>query len=219
MFMKFSRQRGVGLVELMISLVIGMIVIAGSLGLVSSTFGANASQMKMSRLNNELRMAMSSITRDMRRAGYHNWTVTQLTTGIYTGSPQPAPIFVVTAGRNPVTQGVTVTPGSESVTVSYDENANSSYDATETFGFRYQNNTIETRTGAGTWSSIVDPAVVQITAFSITDLSPAAIQPTGAPTKVTLPVFSITITGRLLIDNSVVRTIQETVRLRNVILS
>jgi len=215
MSMKFSRQRGLGLVELMISLVIGMIVIAGALSMTSSTFGANASQMKMSRLNNELRMAMSNITRDMRRAGYNNWTVPQLATGVYTGSPQPASIF-------------TVTPGSESIEISYDEDANGLYPTTpptETYSFRFnsQNKTIEAKIGTaspGTWSTVVDPAVIQITAFSITDLSQVLSKTTTlGPFSVKIPVYSISITGKLIKDPNVVRTIQETVRLRNVIVS
>lgn len=213
MSIRFSRQRGLGLVELMISLVIGMIVIAGALSMTSSTFGANASQMKMSRLNNELRMAMGNITRDMRRAGYNNWTVAQLAAGVYTGSPQPASSF-------------TVTTGSESIEVSYDEDANGLYPTTpptETYSFRFQNNTIEAKIGTaspGTWSAIVDPAVIQITAFSITDLSQVLAKTTTLGTySVTVPVYSISITGRLIKDTSVVRTIQETVRLRNVIVS
>lgn len=213
MSMKFARQRGVGLVELMISLVIGMIVIAGALSMVSSTFGANASQMKMSRLNNELRMAMSSITRDMRRAGHNSWTIAQLTAGVYTPSPQPASV-------------VTVTSGAESVVMSYDENVDGAYPAaepTETYSFRFNNNTIEAKIGtatAGSWSAIVDPSVIQITAFTIEDLSQVLPKATtSGPFDVTLPMYSISITGRLVKDPTVVRTIQETVRLRNAVVS
>lgn len=213
MSMKLSWQRGLGLVELMISLAIGMIVIAGSLSMTSNTFGANASQMKMSRLNNELRMAMSNITRDMRRAGYNNWTVAQLATGVYTGSPQPA-------------STITVTSGSESIEVSYDEDANGLYPTTqptETYSFRFRNNTIESKIGTaspGSWSAIVDPAVIQITAFTVTDLSQVLAKTTTAGTyTVKIPVYSISITGRLVKDATVIRHIQETVRLRNVIVS
>lgn len=213
MSIKLSRQRGLGLVELMISLVIGMIVIAGALSMTSSTFGANASQMKMSRLNNELRMAMSNITRDMRRTGYTNWTVAQLAAGDYTVSPQPASVFTVTAGA-------------ESMVMHYDENADGEYlatEPTETYSFRFNNNTIEAKTGTslpGTWSAIVDPAVVQITAFTVTDLSQVLAKTTTLGTySVTIPMYSISITGRLVKDATVVRTIQETVRLRNVTVS
>ena len=223
MSVKFSRQRGVGLIELMISLVIGMIVIAGALSMVSSTFGANASQMKMSRLNNELRMAMSSITRDMRRTGYHNWRVSRdpadntdranLTDGVYTASPQP--VSTIASGT-----------ANDSVEVSYDEDADSAYPTvqpTETYSFRFNNNTIEARIGTATpevWSAIVDPSVIQITAFTIEDLSQVLSKATTlGPFDVTVPMYSITITGRLVRDQTVVRTLQETVRLRNVIVS
>ncbi len=213
MSMKFSRQRGVGLIELMISLVIGMIVIAGALSITSSTFGANASQMKMARLNNELRMAMTSITRDMRRTSYNNWTIAQLAAGNYSVSPQPASTF-------------TLTSGAESLVMHYDENADGTYPATEpteTYSFRFNNNTIEAKIGTaagGSWSAIVDPSVIQITAFTITDLSEVLPKTTTlGPFNVTIPVYSISITGRLVKDSAVVRTIQETVRLRNVIVS
>lgn len=213
MSMKFARQRGVGLVELMISLVIGMIVIAGALSMVSSTFGANASQMKMSRLNNELRIAMSSITRDMRRSGHNSWTIAQLTAGVYTPSPQPTSV-------------VTATSGAESVVMHYDENADGAYpttEPTETYSFRYNNNTIEAKIGtatAGTWNAIVDPSVIEITFFSIENLSQVLPKATTlGPFDITLPMYSITITGRLVRDPTVVRTLQETVRLRNVIVS
>lgn len=206
MSMNLKQQRGFGLIELMVALVIGMIVVGGVLALFVSTLGSNASQMKMSRLNNELRMAMTSITRDMRRSGYHNWTVAELTTGVYKPSAQPAPVF--TAGT-----------ANDELTVSYDENSNSSHETTESFGFRFNNNTIETRIGSGSWSSIIDTNAIEITSFVITNLSPSAITPTGATSTVTLPVYSISIAGRLKNDTAVVRTIQETVRLRNVIVS
>jgi type II secretory pathway component PulJ len=213
MSMKFSRQRGVGLVELMISLVIGMIVIAGALSMVSSTFGANASQMKMSRLNNELRMAMSSITRDMRRTGYNNWTIAQLEAGVYTPSPQPASVVIAESGA-------------DSAVMHYDENADGLYlttEPTETYSFRYNNNTIEAKIGTattGSWSAIVDPSVIKIELFTITDLSQDLLKTTTSGAfDVKLPMYSISITGSLVKDPTVVRTIQETVRLRNVIVS
>jgi Tfp pilus assembly protein PilW len=217
MSMKFARQRGVGLVELMISLVIGMIVIAGALSMVSSTFGANASQMKMSRLNNELRIAMSSITRDMRRAGYHNWRVSRdpldstdranLSDGVYTGNPQPV---------RDITFGTTA----DSIEVSYDENADSAHATTETYGFIFEDTTIKTWIGTATPSAIVDSSVIQITAFTITDLSQVLSKTTTSGAfDVTLPMYSISITGRLVKDPTVVRTIQETVRLRNAVVS
>ncbi|MFZ2737081.1 MAG: prepilin-type N-terminal cleavage/methylation domain-containing protein [Burkholderiaceae bacterium] len=209
-----KKQQGFGLIELMVALVIGMIVVGGVLALFVNTLGSNSSQMKMSRLNNELRMAMTSITRDLRRAGYHNWTIPQLTTGIYltggAGKTSPQPVSTITSGT-----------ANDEVDVSYDENSNSLYTVTESYGFRYDSTdkTIEAKIGAGSWSSIIDTNAIEITAFTITNISPAAIAPVGATSSVTVPVYSISITGRLKNDTAVVRTLQETVRLRNVIVS
>ena len=211
MSMNLKKQHGFGLIELMVSLVIGMVVVGGVLAMFVSSLGSNSSQMKMSRLNNELRMAMTSITRDMRRAGYHNWTDAQLIAGVYktsgAGKTSPQPEFIITAG--------TV---NDEINVSYDENSNSLYD-TESYGFRFLNSTIETRIGSGNWSSIIDTNAIEITAFSITNLSPAPITPLGATSTVTISLYSITISGRLKSDTTVVRTLQEAVRLRNVIVS
>ncbi len=212
MSMNLKKQHGFGLIELMVSLVIGMIVVGGVLAMFVSSLGSNSSQMKMSRLNNELRMAMTSITRDMRRAGYHNWTDAQLIAGVYktsgAGKTSPQPEFIITAG--------TV---NDEINVSYDENSNSLYATTESYGFRFLNSTIETRIGSGNWSSIIDTNAIEITAFSITNLSPAPITPLGATSTVTISLYSITISGRLKSDTTVVRTLQEAVRLRNVIVS
>ena len=212
MSMNLKKQHGFGLIELMVSLVIGMVVVGGVLAMFVSSLGSNSSQMKMSRLNNELRMAMTSITRDMRRAGYHNWTDAQLIAGVYktsgAGKTSPQPEFIITAG--------TV---NDEINVSYDENSNSLYATTESYGFRFLNSTIETRIGSGNWSSIIDTNAIEITAFSITNLSPAPITPLGATSTVTISLYSITISGRLKSDTTVVRTLQEAVRLRNVIVS
>ena len=199
-------QQGLGLVELMISLVIGMIVIAGALTITASTMGANASQMKMSRLNNELRQVMDVIVRDMRRAGFHNWSVSQTD---YSANPQ-----ALTA--------VTTTTGSESVSVSYDENVNGALDAaTETFRFRHNGSGVETALGsAGSWSSMIDSSVITITALTIEDqsitLAKSGTGGTGGVVTVTVPIYSITLTGGLVSDPGVSRTIRETVRIRNV---
>ena len=78
-----------------------------------------------------------------------------------------------------------------------------------------------TRTGTtSSWYSIVDSSVIQIDAFTIVNLSQTLLPATtGGTSTITVPLYSITITGHLVNDTTVRRTIQETVRLRNVIVS
>ncbi len=62
------RQFGFGLVELMIGLLVGMIVVAAALSLLSTTMASSNDNIKMLRLDQELRQVMTMLTRDLRRA-------------------------------------------------------------------------------------------------------------------------------------------------------
>lgn len=63
-----SRQSGFGLVELMIGLVVGMIIVGAALSLLTTTMHTSNDSIKMTRLDQELRQAMTMLTRDLRRA-------------------------------------------------------------------------------------------------------------------------------------------------------
>jgi type IV pilus assembly protein PilW len=63
-----SRQSGFGLVELMIGLVVGMIIVGAALSLLTTTMRSSNDSIKMTRLDQELRQAMTMLTRDLRRA-------------------------------------------------------------------------------------------------------------------------------------------------------
>lgn len=73
MFMnkRIGRQSGFGLVELMVGLAVGMIVVAAALSLLTTTMTSSNDSIKMTRLDQELRQAMSMLSRDLRRAT--NW--------------------------------------------------------------------------------------------------------------------------------------------------
>lgn len=61
-------QSGFGLVELMIGLAVGMIVVAAAMGLMTSALSNSNDNIKMARLDQELRQVMTMVTRDLRRA-------------------------------------------------------------------------------------------------------------------------------------------------------
>ncbi len=67
--------------------------------------------------------------------------------------------------------------------------------------------------GGGNWENLTDERTIEITNFSVIDSSPAALTSSGF--TIAVRVFTISITGRLKSDPSVVRTLQETVRVRN----
>ena len=64
-----SMQRGFTLIELMISIVIGLIILTAVIGMFVTMIKADNDYLKSIRLNQELRSSMSLITRNIRRAG------------------------------------------------------------------------------------------------------------------------------------------------------
>lgn len=201
------RQKGFSLVEMMVTLALGLIIMGAAMGVYIGVFAGNSSQMKMARLNGDLRIAMMQVTRDMRRAAYHNWTLAELTVAEpdFLSSPQAWPDIAV-----------------DTAVIRYDENANGVADAAEVFSFRHHDSdgdgsgdTIQERIGAGVWSNLTDPAVIRITEFAIADHSPGAVNPPGALAAVTVPVYTVAIAGELVGDASVSRSMRETVRIRN----
>jgi len=63
-------QQGITLVELMVGLVVGLIVIGGSLAIFLSTLQNSNHTLKMSKLNQDLTSVMQLMVNEIRRAGY-----------------------------------------------------------------------------------------------------------------------------------------------------
>jgi type IV pilus assembly protein PilW len=69
--MSHQRAYGFGLVELMIALVLGLVLIAGAGQVFLSTKGVYRLEQGLSRLQENARYAMDTMTRDLRMAGYY----------------------------------------------------------------------------------------------------------------------------------------------------
>ncbi|ANX03029.1 PilW family protein [Immundisolibacter cernigliae] len=147
-----ARSAGFTLIELMVSLVLGLVVIGGVMGVFMSTYQANAQNIKAVRLNEEMRAVMSLMTRDIRRAGVRTlaWQPSLL------GSDNPfstAP----TAGMWTVSNMSGVAANS-CVRLAYsvstgDGTADDDTAATNRFGYRLNTaGEIETYNHTGTWS-------------------------------------------------------------------
>lgn len=289
-------QRGLSLIEMMVSMTIGMIVVSGALYLAAGSMAASRDNIRMSFLNQELRNVMSLMTNDLRRAS--SWgaalgvarvspvatlTFSQNSSGVITdiligfdpldtsdalvdalgaqvagaklvylqaGSSYSAVITGYNASSNSFTAklstafpatvlaangGATrgswtlIAPEGEVVAdlsgghcaiFSYDIDANGIVANTERMGFRHStaDKAVEMRKGgtdcAGEgWEQVTDSRTVEITDFTVTDLSPAVIS--GGGFKVGIREFSIEMTGRLKSDPKVVRSLRETIRVRN----
>ncbi len=236
---RVGRASGFSLVELMISITVGLVVLGGVVGIFSSSVKSNADALKMTRLNQELQATMSMMTRDIRRAEY--WR--NATSAIGGDIPTPTP------NTNPFTLDTPSNYSGEAanscITFSYDMDADGNIDlgststaptndADERFGFRLRDQAIEMRReglacAVVNWVDIADDKSTQITTLQFTlktqppiDLDgPATPSPPGGcvtgcgTSTINVREVQITLEGRLKNDTSVKRTLQETVRIRS----
>jgi prepilin-type N-terminal cleavage/methylation domain-containing protein len=202
-----NTQQGYTLIELMISMLIGLIILAAVIGMFVSMVKSDNDYLKSIRLNQELRAAMSLITRDIRRSGANrNAAVNSATT------PPTNPFAV--AGTTKISIGNPGPSTGTSISFSYDEAADAT---TELYGYRLNSTagtegiescTGETVAGCGTWRLVTDNSLVNITALSFTG---ATVTEGG----INIRQITVTLSGRLRKDSNVARTLTETVKVRN----
>lgn len=67
-----SPQRGFTLLELLIAVLVSIIAVTAMLILMGNTLGTTSQTIELSRLTQEMRTGMQVISRELRRANYHN---------------------------------------------------------------------------------------------------------------------------------------------------
>lgn len=207
-------QQGFSLVELMVGLVAGMIVVGAVSSFTVATLRASNQNIQSSRLTQDLRTTMGLVTRELRRSGYDGDAISRLGTGVSLSSftALEAPPFGV-AGC-----------------VSYQYTRDGG--AAPFRAIRLNNGALEMGTSnttivncnAGNWSAISDSDVVTITSFAPVETrepfaSIVQSRVVGTDTEVmagcgVVRNVAIDITGSLVADASVSRTVREEVRVR-----
>lgn len=205
-----SRQKGVSLIELMVALGISLVLLLGMTRFLSTSLTSNASTMKATRLNQELRAIMLLISRDVRRAGY--WG--NASSGIGVGSA---------AYSNPFGTVNTATAGC--ILYSYDRDGDGSQDGDEQYGVLLSGGVALLRSGGSgysctpgannTWEALSDSNVTTIGTLTFSLAStPYYLSGSSGPNVLTRTV-TITLAGQLKSDSSVKQTLTETVKLEN----
>jgi len=197
-------QQGLSLLEILIAMVIGLFILGAVLGLFVSMIKSDSDNIKAIQLNQELRNVMGLMTRDIRRAGSNRNAAVNATTTPPTNPFSVAGTTRLTIGSNP--QGT----ANACVIYSYDSN-----EASELYGFRLDeaNHTIEARVSGSTcsaagWTDLTDSTYISISGLTFADT-------TVTVAGINLRQINITLTGNLENDPTVVRTLSETVKLRN----
>jgi prepilin peptidase dependent protein B len=235
-----KQQTGLSLIELMIGLLVGLVIVAGGLSVFVTSVRGQADNIKLSRLNQDMRAMMDIMVRDIRRAGFvtddpqTNWT-----------SLQDNPFFGAT----------TELAIYDSTCIVYAYNRDNDSPPTvadnERLGFRLNDGgELEMRSSGttnencddGVWESITESEVeINGLTFDLTSIPlnvSSMIDGTGdansdgicdsgetcntctrdgSPDPACLDVRNVTITlaARLRDDNTVTQTITEQVRVRN----
>lgn len=209
---KQQRLAGFTLVELLVSVLIGLIILGAVLGIFVSMIKSDNENLKSIRLNQELRAAMSLMTRDIRRAGANRNAATNAAT------LPPTNPFSSTSTANTATTAtrLVISGGGNTISYSYDE---ASDGTTELYGFRLNTTTDTERVeqckgstsvsaGCGTWQPVTDESLVRITGLTFTDT-------TVVEAGINVRQIRISLSGVLRRDTTVSRTITETVKIRN----
>ena len=191
-----GRQQGMTLVELMLSLAVGLIVMGSILSIYLSTVDNNARMLSNSKLNQELSALMNVMSNDIRRAGYWgNIPPADI------GRPHVNPFaqtndtaLEVHAGNAP--QGET--GSGDCVIYTYDANGDGVLDDDDIRGFRLNNGVVQMRErgdtalnpthdscadGAGTWRDVTDGSLISVTGLTF-DLADSACVNTAEPNGV-----------------------------------
>lgn len=173
-----SRQRGIGLVELMVGITIGLIVTAGASMVAVNQINEHRRLMLETQLQQDLRTAADLIQHDLRRAGFRGtaehsvWAPPSVASSL---GDKAADV----ATANPY---ASITSGDlhTSLTYSYArQQSDNSYDASDTvksnenFGIKWDSTAKvlslklgNKADGTSNWQPITDPNVVEVTEFS-----------------------------------------------------
>lgn len=204
-----KKQTGLTLIEMMIAMVLGLFVVGVIITVFSTNVRSSTENIKMIRLNQELRGVMTLMSDELKRAGY---------------SADP--------GEDDFMEDLNFT--STCARYSYDDNSDNTQDANERFAFRLTGNIVEwsrdvTSTDcstAGTWDDLTDPNLASITTLNF-DLTGSANTNgetglTALTTTTGVSVYEVTITLTATTDlphssdgNDPRRTVTETIRIRN----
>ena len=212
-----NAQRGLSIVELMVGVVIALFIAAAGAALLASHLRENRALLLEARLMQDLRTAADVVSRDLRRAGHWGAAID----GVWADGASS-----VTA--NPYAALAPMAAASDAASFRYSRDAIEYHlvDPNEQFGFRLRNGAIELQLGAGNWQALTDAGTLMITQFTVTptvqnvSLEAFCAVPCPPASVACSPQqqvrsLALAITGRLVADASVKRSLHSSVRLRN----
>lgn len=182
--MRLEQQRGLTLVELLISLTIGLVVLAAASSVYVTTVINSGAAIAGSRLNQELMTLMNVMVQDIRRAGYWRDAASDPTQNPFNS----VDVTALAVRPSPADPTADASSG-QCILYAYDSNDDGTLDDQNIFGFRLNNGTVQMRLNGNVasnvrhdhcndpddnWRDITDGNLVRITNLTFDTADPAA---------------------------------------------
>jgi Tfp pilus assembly protein PilW len=212
------RQAGFTLMEAMIALGLSMIVTSAMVVLMANSLGTATKVIQMTQLTDELRNAMSMMSRDVRRANYS-------ASAVYCYANSDCGI------DGSATQAPDITIGGDCFTFNLDRNQDGDASTDDAGAFRRVTaggvGLIEMWVGdsapncgaASTdWVAVTDPGFIDVTTFAIDDsasFTGTLVEEGGTILTQRTRQVQIALEGRLIRDNRITRRIEDVIKVRN----
>ena len=223
MNMRLSKQQGMSLMEVLVAMSISLVVTASMIALMANSLGATARIIKMTKLTDDLRTTMQMMTRDVRRSSYNANSMF-----CYANTNCRSAVDATVAGD------ITINGGNDCFTFLLDRDHDGDSTENDAGGFRRVISSgvgvIEMWTGnaapdcsvaAGTagWVQITNPEIMDIFVFSVDDdLSYNEVvldNSLGNILTAKVRKIRMNMRGRLVVDNTIVRRIEDVISVRN----
>ena len=223
MFPGPNRQQGMSLMEVLIAMSISLVVTASMVALMANTLGSTARIIKMTKLSDDMRIAMQMMSRDVRRSGYNANSIF-----CYANTDCATDGAVTLAGD------ITINNSNDCFTFLMDRLHDGDSTNDSAGGFRRVTSSgvgvIEMWTGdespdcsvaAGTssWVQITNPENMDIFAFVVDEnLSSTEVvfnDGLGNTLSQKTRKIRMNMRGRLVVDNTIVRQIEDVISVRN----
>lgn len=208
-----SKIRAFTLIELLVVLIVSSLLLSGLISMYLASAKKYQQSSRIAQLDQTLQAAISLMASDIERAGF--WKNASSDAGLH-------------ANNNPFMQNdITINASGNCILLTYDKDGSGTFPSIgsgsddKRYGFRLVNTTLQARpSGAdydcsaatNNWSNLTDPNLISITQLSF---SPNHKTITVNGGSIIVRTVIISLTGQLVSDPSVTKTMSRQVRVRN----
>ena len=212
-----AQMAGVTLVEMMVAMIVSLLTIGTMVILMANTLGTGSETIQTARLTQELRSAMEIMTRDLRRANFHQGYIACV------GNPDCRADLGISAQVSTIN----IQAGGDCFWFWLDRDGDGDLTNDSVGAFRRVTvggvGALQMREGGNAaadcssdagWQTITDPAVVNVTAFSADD-TPSYSETVSSTGTQNVEKILLTITAQFTGDPGVTREVADLIFVRN----